>query len=140
MNTRHQLAQGSCDVAQAGRFNARCRDMRLIPRAFAMALGPAFSRPSRHKPLHPAHRTEAPKLDEPLISLDMQAIQGVVDLPASCDPHLTLDTLLAIGFASVPDEKRFDPIGSDGHQQTSPKSAPKLKNLAQASGSMVLIT
>jgi len=98
------------------------------------------SRPSRHKPLHPAHRTVTPKLDEPLIVTDVQAIQGVVDLSASCDPHLTLDALFAIRFASVPDEKRFDPIGSDGHQQTSPKPAPTLKNLAQASGSMVLIT
>ena len=105
-----------------------------------MALGPAFSRPSRHKPLHPAHRAVTPKLDEPLISLDVQAIQSVVDLSASCDPHLTLDALFAIGFASVPDEKRFDPIRSDGHQQTSPKPAPRLKNLAQASGSVVLIT
>ena len=68
------------------------------------------SRPSRHKPLHPAHRTVTPKLDEPLIVTDVQAIQGVVDLPASCGPHLTLDALFAIRFASVPDEKRFDPI------------------------------
>jgi len=51
-----------------------------------------------------------PKLDEPLIVTDVQAIQGVVDLPASCDPHLTLDALFAIRLASVPDEKRFDPI------------------------------
>jgi hypothetical protein len=60
--------------------------------------------------LHPAHRAITPKLDEPLIVIHVQAIQGVVDLSASCDPHLTLDALFAIGFASVPDEKRFDPI------------------------------
>ena len=70
-----------------------------------MALGPAFSRPSRHQPLHPADRTVTSKLDKPLISIHMQEIKGVVDLSASCDPHLTLDALFAIRFASVPDEE-----------------------------------
>ena len=105
-----------------------------------MALGPAFSRPSRHQPLHPADRTVTSKLDKPLVSIHMQEIKGVVDLSASRNSNLTLDAFFAIRFASVPDEKRFDPIGSDGHQQTSPKPAPTLKNLAQASGSVVLIT
>src|SRR3954465_13252873 len=83
-------------------------------------VGIAPSPPSRHKPLHPAHHAVTPKLEEPLVSIDMQEIKGVVDLSASCDPHLTLDALFAIRFASVPDEEELDPIGRNGHQQTSP--------------------
>ena len=86
-------------------LEAQVRDVGEQRASQPWPIGIALSRPSRHKPLHPAHRTVTPKLDEPLIVTDVQAIQGVVDLPASCDPHLTLDALFAIRFASVPDEE-----------------------------------
>src|SRR4051794_25444931 len=103
------LRRRSCWMLRSGMWASSARDQ-----PWPVETTP--SRPSRHKPFHPAHRTVTPKLEEPLISLDVQAIQGVVDLSASCDPHLTLDALFAIGFASVPDEKRFDPIGRNGHR------------------------
>jgi hypothetical protein len=66
--------------------------------------------------LHPAHRAVTPKLDEPLISVHLQEIKRNLDLCPSHNSNLALDALFAIRFASVPDEERLDPIGSDGHR------------------------
>ena len=68
------------------------------------------SRPGRHKPLCPTHRTVTAKLDEPLAAIEVQEIECNLDLSASCDTNLALDTVFAIRFTPAPDEKRLDPI------------------------------